>query len=149
MGPWYQQRGWGINRRTVVIMWRMLQTFGTPHLFLSPTLSTVLPPVGHDNQQQRDLLRDLGPIHRWRHSKHCLLKAESITSFFSYFLFILDLFMLLSAWLSHVLPSCHHAYTFALAWLTHPLSLIIMLTPICHSHLLLQTLPSRLCSLYA
>ena len=121
---------------------------GLPIFFLSPALSTVPLSVGHDNQRQRDLLRDLGPIHRWWCSKHCLLKAESIASFSSYLLFISDLFLLLSAWLCHISPSCHHAYTFVSAQLTHPLSLVIMLTLICHSRLLLQTLPSWPCSPY-
>ena len=36
---------------------------------------TVPLPMGHDNQQWRDLLKDLGPIHRWQCSEHCLLKG--------------------------------------------------------------------------
>ena len=39
--------------------------------------------MGHNNQWQRDLLRDLESICRWQCSEHHLLKAESITSLLS------------------------------------------------------------------
>ena len=126
----------------VTDVWNPLTFF--PH----PALSTVPLPIGLDNQWWRDLLRDLGPVHRWRYSKHFRLKAESIDFPPSHFLSFSDLFILSSAWLHHKLPSCHHANTFVSAWLTHPLSLIIMLTLLCHFHLLLQTLPPQLHSLY-
>ena len=120
-----------------VIVGGCYRCLGPPTFFCSPTLSAVPLSVGHDNQQWRDLLRDLEPICRWWCSKHCLLKAESITSFSFCFLFISDLFMLSLAWLHHISPSCHHAYVFVSARLTHPLSLVIMLTLICYSCLLL------------
>ena len=110
---------------------------GPPTFFLFPTLSTIPLSMGHDNQQWRDLLRDLGPICRWWCSKHHLLKAKSTASLSSYFLFISDLFMLLSAWLHHASPSCHHAYPLASAWMTHHLLLVIMLTLLYHFCLLL------------
>ena len=71
---------------------------------------------------------------------HCL--------FFFYFLFISDLFILSPAWWHWALPSHHHAYALVSAWMTHHLLLIIMLTLLCYSYLLLQTLPLQLCSLY-
>ena len=121
-----------------------------PSTFFFPlTLSTVPLSIGHDNQQWRNLLRDLGPICRQRCSEHCLLKAESITSLLSYFLFTSDSFISSLAWLCHVSLSCHHVYALASTQLTHPLSLIIMLTLICHFCLLLQILPPQLSSLYA
>ena len=110
---------------------------GPPAFFHHPTLFTVPFLVGHDNQGQRNLLRDLGPIYRWWCSEHHLLKAESTASLLSHFLFILDLFISSSAWLCLILLSHHYAYTLASAWLTYPPSLVIMLTLICHSHLLL------------
>ena len=121
---------------------------GPPAFFHHPVLSTVPFLMGHDNQWWRDLLGDQGPVCRWWCSEHHLLKAESTASFLSHLPFILDLFILLSAWLCCTLPSCHHAYTLVSAWMTCHLPLIIMLTLICHSHLLLQTLPPQLCSLY-
>ena len=38
---------------------------GPSTLFLYFVLPTIPLPMGHDNQQQRDLLRDLGPVCRW------------------------------------------------------------------------------------
>ena len=118
-----------------------------PAFFHHPALSTIPFLMGYDNQWQRDLLGDLGPVCRWWCSKHHLLKAESI-AFPPYFLSFLDLFISSSAWLYHALPSYHHAYAFTSAQLTNPLSLIITLTFLCHSCLLLQTLPPWLHSLY-
>ena len=118
--------------------WLLLQMSGTPLPF-----STILPSppshsfMGCDNQWQRDLLGDLESVRRQWCSEHCLLKAESTASLLSYFLFISDLFILSSVWLCHVLLSHHHAYTLASAWLTHPPSLVIMLTLICRFCLLL------------
>ena len=117
--------------------WCCYRYLGPPTFFHHPALSTIPFLMGHDNQQWRDFLGDLGPICRWRCFKHHLLKAESTASFLSYFLFISDLFISLSAWLCHASLSCHYACTLALAQLTHSLSLIIMLTLICHFHLLL------------
>ena len=112
------------------IMNSCYRCLGPPTFFLYSILSTIPLSMGHDNQWQRDLFGDLGSVCRWWCSKHHLLKAESIASLLSHFLFILDLFISLSA------------------WLTHPSSFVIMLTLICHFHLLLQTLPPRPCSLY-
>ena len=120
-----------------------------PAFFHHPALSTIPFLMGYDNQWQRDLLGDLESVCRQWCSEHHLLKAESTASLLSYFLFISDLFILSSAWLCHILLSHHHAYTLVSAWLTHPPSLIIMLTLICHFCLLLQTLPPQLHSLYA
>ena len=38
---------------------------GPPTFFLTPALSTVPHPMGHDHEQQRNLFRDLGPVCRW------------------------------------------------------------------------------------
>ena len=51
---------------------------GPPTFFLSSTLSTVLLSMGHDNQQRRDLLEDLRPIHRQWCSKHCFLRLSPL-----------------------------------------------------------------------
>ena len=110
---------------------------GLPTFFPYPALSTVPLSVGHNNQWWRDLLRDLRPICRWWCSEHHLLRAESTASLLSHFLFILDSFISLSAWLCLVSLSHHHAYAPASAQLTHPLPLVIMLTLICHFCLLL------------
>ena len=65
--------------------WKCYGHLGPPTFFLSPTLSTVPLLVECDDQQWRDLLRDLGPVCRQWCSKHCLLKAESTTLFPFYF----------------------------------------------------------------
>ena len=56
---------------------------GLPTLFPHPILSTIPLPMEHDNQWQRDLLRDLGSVCRWQCSEHHLLKAESTTPLLS------------------------------------------------------------------
>ena len=72
---------------------------GPPTFFPYPILSTTPLPMGHDNQQWRDLLGDLGPVYRWWCSKHCLLKGWVHCLFLCLFHFILDLFIFSSAWL--------------------------------------------------
>ena len=117
-----------------ILSWHMIyyRCLGPPTFFCHPALFTIPFLMGHDNQQQRDHLGDLGPVHRQWCSEHRLLKAESTTSLLSHFFFILDLFILSSSWSCHVLLSCHQAYAPISAWLTHPLSLVIMLTLICY-----------------
>ena len=68
-----------------------------PAFFCHPTLSTIPFLMEHDNQQWRDLLKDLGPVRRQWCSEHYLLKAESTISLLSHFFFILYLFISLSA----------------------------------------------------
>ena len=104
--------------------------------------------MGHDNQQWRDLLGDLEPIHRQWCSEHCLLRLSPLL-----------LFPSISFSFQTYLSSCQHNYAMHCLhvimlmlehqhkWLTtHPL--IIMLTLMYHSCLLLQTLPPQLCFLY-
>ena len=73
---WGTAGGFGCSA-TTTLCYRCLEP---PTFFPYSVLSTSPLSMGHDNQQQRDLLRDLGPIHRQWCYKHCLLKAESITS---------------------------------------------------------------------
>ena len=56
---------------------RYYRRLGSPYLFPHPVLSTIPLLVGHDNQWQRNLLRDLGPVCRWWCSKYHLLKRLS------------------------------------------------------------------------
>ena len=48
---------------------------GPPTFFPHSVLPTVPLSMGHDNQWQKDLFGDLGPVRRWQCSEHCLLKG--------------------------------------------------------------------------
>ena len=50
---------------------------GPPTFFPHSILSTIPFSMRYDNQWWRNLLRDLGPVHRWWCSKHHLLKRLS------------------------------------------------------------------------
>ena len=84
---------------------------GPPAFFLSPTLSTVPLSIGHDNQQQRDPLRDLGPIHRWWCSEHCLLRLSPLLLFsllpfhFGLIYLLISMIMLYTTFMSSCLCS--------------------------------------------
>ena len=74
VGPseWDEQIGPSCGSVVHAYYYRCLEpsTF-SPH----PILPTIPLPIGYDSQQWRDLCRDLGPVRRWRCSKHCLLKG--------------------------------------------------------------------------
>ena len=105
---------------------------GLPTFFLHSILSTKPLPMGYDNQQQRDLLGDLGPVYRWQCSKHCFLK-DWVYCFSSFpFPFHFQTFYIFISLNMPYTALCHYAYTLVSAWLTHLPFFIIMLTPMCH-----------------
>ena len=100
--------------------------------FPHPILSTIPLLVEHDNQWQRNLLRDLGPVYRRQCSEHCLLKGWVHCPFPFYFHFIFGLIYIIISMIAPHTASHHHTYTLVSAWLTHPFHLIIILTLMCH-----------------
>ena len=115
---------------------RCYRYLGPPTFFPHSIFPTAPLPMEHDNQWWRDLLGDLGPVHRWQCFKHHLLKGW--VHHFSSFLFSFH-FGLICIIISMIMPctaSCHHAYTLVSAWLTHSSLLMIMLTLTCHFCLL-------------
>ena len=108
---------------------------GPPTLFLTFTLSTIPLLVGDDNQWWRDLFRDLGPVHRWKCSKHHLLaRLRPLPLLCSISLYFRLIYILVSIIMPYI-AFCHHAYAFMSAWSPHLSNFIIMLTTICHSFL--------------
>ena len=108
---------------------------GPPTFFPHPIFPTVPLSIEHDNQQQRDFLRDLKPVHRWQCSKHHPLKAESTTSLLPFpFHFWTYLYHRQHNYAPHCftssclhscvniidssLPPCNHAYSYVLFVLT-------------------------------
>ena len=81
--------------------------------------------MGHDNQQWRDLLGDLGSVCRCQCSEHCLLKAESTAP-------LLSISFLLQTYLYH----CQHDYTSHCFMSSHLHSCVSMIdsSPSLHNH---------------
>ena len=115
--------------------------------------------MGHDSQRQRNLLGDLGPIRRWQCSKHCLLRLSPPLllspisfSFQTYLSSRQHDYAVHCLLISMIMP--YTAFISSCLCLSvsmndsPPTLLIIMLILMCHSCLLLQTLPPQLCSLY-
>ena len=97
----------------------------SPIFFLTSALSTIPLLVGYDNEWRRDLFRDLGPVHRWQCSKHCLPKAKSTASFFSLFYISFQTYLSLCQhdYASHsFLSSCLHSH----------ISMIMFPPPLCN-----------------
>ena len=115
---------------------RCYRYLGHPAFFPHPILPTIPLPMGHDNQRQRDLLRDLEPVHRWWCSKHHFLKgwvhypsSPSFSFYFGLIYIIISMIMphttlyhhtytLVSAWSMPHTTSHHYAYTLMSAWST-------------------------------
>ena len=121
----------------ITVLLPVLPPFHYRHLGLSiffpyPALSTIPLLVGHDNQQWRNLLGDLGPVCRWWCFEHCFLKGWVHCPFPFPFHFIFGLIYIIVNIITSYTASRHHTYTLVSAWLTHPFHLIIMLTLVCH-----------------
>ena len=114
VGPseWDEQIGPSCGSVVHAYYYRCLEpsTF-SPH----PILPTIPLLVRYDNQQQRNLLRDLGPLHRQQCSEHCLLtRLSPLPLPYSFSLHFRLIYILISMIMPHI-TSCHHVNAFASA----------------------------------
>ena len=127
------KRGLGGHLQTIALLskdywWPSLSIYyrclGPPIFFPHPILPAVPLPMGHDNQQQRDLLGDLGPVCRWQYSEHHLLKRLSPLPLSS------PIFFLFWTYLYH----CQHDYTLHCFTSSHLYSHVSMIDSSFPSH---------------
>ena len=73
---WHPNIFWCLESLLLLAYISCHRYLGSPTFFLSPVLPTISFSKEYDNQRQRDLLRDLGPIYRWQCSKPYLLRLS-------------------------------------------------------------------------